>query len=493
MWLYNNAHKRIEFLPFYKDRNIESVLSTGDKTLNFSYPIDKAMNIVEENYIRTKTDEYVIKQTKVNDNYIEVIAKLNVEELEGKVIDNFKVTYTPINEALTLMLEGTGWKVGTCNVTKKRTVNGQLKNVWELSQSCIDAYLCELEYDTIKKEINVYEKRGSDKGVFAIDDVNMRDLEIQSNSHNFYTRLIPIGKDGLSIASVNNGKNYIENYQFSNKVKTTYWKDERYTIAENLLEDALIKLDEISQPVKSYSMTLQDLAKINSKYKAYEFNLGDIILLVSKKKNVRLKQRIVKYIEYPENPQNNKVELSTTKITLTDIQKKFNDTTNTVDNVVSTEGTISSSAIGDVDGSGIVDGSISETKLNDRLREKIDSIGDKVNGTNIVDGTIDYSKLNEKLQEKIDTPITSVDGSIIVDKTIDYDKLNDDLKEKIDKVDGSRINDSSVSESKLDEDLKSKINNVDGSKVIDSTISYSKLDEDLQAIIDAVVSLLNNS
>lgn len=345
MWVYDDNHNKIEFLPYFKDRSIVSVLSTGDKTLNFSYPIAKSKNLIEENYIRTETDEYVIKQTKTKDDYLEVIATLNVEGLEGVTWEKFKTTYKSITEALNLMLVGTGWTVGYCEVTKKRTVEGTYKTAWELSQSCIDTYLCELEYDTLNKRINVYDKRGSYKGVFAIDGVNMDDLEIQSTSYDFYTRLIPIGKDGLSIAGINGGKEYIENYQYSKKVKTCYWKDERYTLVGDLYDDAVVKLDELSQPTKSYSMKIKDLAKINDRYKEYEFKLGDTILLVSKSKNLRLKERIVKYTEYPEKPEDNKVELSTTKITLEEIQKKFKETSNTLDNVTTAGGMISGSSV----------------------------------------------------------------------------------------------------------------------------------------------------
>ena len=96
MWLYDDKHNKLEFLAYFKDRSIVSVLSTGDKTLTFSYPIQKSKNLKEENYIRTETDEYVIKQTKEKDNYLEVSARLNVEELEGKTIESFKTTYKVI-------------------------------------------------------------------------------------------------------------------------------------------------------------------------------------------------------------------------------------------------------------------------------------------------------------------------------------------------------------------------------------------------------------
>ena len=43
------------------------------------------------------------------------------------------------------------------------------------------------------------------------------------------------------------GKNYLENYQYSRKVKTCTWKDERYTDVESLREDGEAKLDELSK------------------------------------------------------------------------------------------------------------------------------------------------------------------------------------------------------------------------------------------------------
>lgn len=415
MWLYDNSHKKIEFLPYYKDRNIVSVLSTGDKTLNFSYPIEKAKNIVEEAYIRTQTDEYVIKQTKTNGNYLEVIANLNVEDLEGKTFVDFKTTYATITDTLNQILQDTGWRVGFCNVTKKRTITGQYKNAWNLSQSCIDTYMCELEYDTINKLINVYEKRGSYKGVFMIDGVNMKDLEIQSSSYEFYTRLIPIGKDGLTIESVNNGKPYLENHTYSNKIKTTYWKDDRYTIASELREDGILKLEELSQPVKSYSMTIKDLAKMNKKYKAYEISLGDTILLVSKEKNVRLKHRIVKYTEYPEAQENNKVEVSTTKITLETIQKKFNDTTATVDNMTNADGTVSTGSVAGLN------------EIAKDIEKKVDKVVGKGLSTNDYTDE-DKSKLDSiKSEESIviaDEVLTESVDHLIYDKDINNKSFN---------------------------------------------------------------------
>lgn len=82
------------------------------------------------------------------------------------------------------------------------------------------------------------------RGAYFIERLNLKRLQVQSNSYDFATRLIPVGKDGMMLDT--NGKNYLENYQYSRKVKTMTWKDERYTDIESLKEDAEAKLDEIS-------------------------------------------------------------------------------------------------------------------------------------------------------------------------------------------------------------------------------------------------------
>ena len=66
-------------------------------------------------------------------------------------------------------------------------------------------------------------------------------------------------KDGLMLNI--DGKNYVENHQYSKKVKTMTWKDERYTDAESLKEDAEAKLDELSKPYRSYTAEIINLVE----------------------------------------------------------------------------------------------------------------------------------------------------------------------------------------------------------------------------------------
>lgn len=174
------------------------------------------------------------------------------------------------------------------------------------------------------REIN--EKYGEDRGAYFIERLNLKRLQVQSNSYDFATRLIPIGKDGLMLNI--DGKNYVENHQYSKKVKTMTWKDERYTDAESLKEDAEAKLDELSKPYRSYTAEIinlveavQDEEKKEQYKEVFSIALGDTVLLISKSTGIRESHRIVKFYEYPLTKEKNKVELANTRLSFEEVQR----------------------------------------------------------------------------------------------------------------------------------------------------------------------------
>ena len=69
--------------------------------------------------------------------------------------------------------------------------------------------MCEVVYDTKKKTVSFYEQVGQDKGTFFLTGLNLKRLQRKGSSYDYYTRIIPIGQDGLTVESVNDGKNYI--------------------------------------------------------------------------------------------------------------------------------------------------------------------------------------------------------------------------------------------------------------------------------------------
>lgn len=349
---YDKDKNKIAALVDYEDLCIESVLESGDKTLSFSYSLFSKFHdaIEEETYIRTKRHEYVVKTKSANskDNKTIFTCKLNVEELEGNIFDRFETVEKNIIDSLNQAIVSTGWtiNVDNCSNRKKRTIRMTNCSSWTIIQKAKKLYGIELKFDTLNKVIMIFDTIGEDKGVYFVDSLNLRALQVQGNSYGFYTRIIPTGKAGLTIASVNGGKIYLENKQYSNKTLTYYWKDERYSKPESLKEDALEKLNIMSKPFKSYIASTINLAEMNEKYKSIlDYKLGDYICLISKKNKIKDKHRIIKTKEYPQDHSKDTVELANKALDLSEEKLLVDEMSTTLDNITTDNGTLNGSTI----------------------------------------------------------------------------------------------------------------------------------------------------
>lgn len=328
MQIFNDKKQRVGILKGFKGRKIVKTLDSGDKELTFKYPSDgKQVDLLkEEYYIRTKEDEYVIRKRKTGAQFNEYTAQLNVEELESAVFPyGFESKEQTIRACLEFAFEGTGWKVGVCQITKKRTINkDEETTAWNVLQDCLSTYRVECKIRSLEKTVDIYEQIGADRGRYFIEGLNLKKLTVTSDTYDFYTRLIPLGKDGIGIEWL--GKPYLENYQYSSKIKTYVWSDERYTNTTSLIEDGIAKLEEMSKPYVAYTADVIDLARQSEKYSnVFDFDIGDTVWMISKKTHTKEKQRIVKLTEYPESPQNNTVELSNATKTFAEVQQEATD------------------------------------------------------------------------------------------------------------------------------------------------------------------------
>lgn len=324
--LYDKSHTKLGSLTGIKSPHIQRTLEYGDETLDFSYPTSGQWleKIQPECYVRTDRQEYVIKAVEktTTSAWRKISCSLNIEELEGTPFEGFEAVEQTLKAAAEFALEGTPWTVEAADdITKRRTIRKEDDTTaWEVVKQIVNTYRVELEIDAVKKRLIFRTKRGGDKGAYFIERLNLRSLGVKSSSYGFYTRLIPIGKDGLHLWQ--DGINYLDNHQYSDKVITRIWRDERYTVTAALREDALARLEEASRPARAYTADLIDLAAQSDKYSALEYDLGDAVLLVSETTEEREKQRIVKLDEYPDEPTQNKAELSNVKQTFAQLQKR---------------------------------------------------------------------------------------------------------------------------------------------------------------------------
>lgn len=325
MQIYDQNKQKIGILHNFRNRTISTTLSSGDKEMSFEYDANGPMVdcLIEENYIQTREDEFVIKAVEKGDTFNKYTCTLNVEELEGTpYMYGFETQEKTIRECLTFAFEDTGWTVRACDIKKKRTIDIQESTTaWGVLQKALETYRVECLIDSINKCVDIYERIGSNRGAYIMEGVNLRKLTLKSDTYDFYTRIYPVGKDGIT-PRVITGKDYIDNNQYSTKVKAFAWKDERYTNTVSLIEDATAKLEEVSKPYKAFTAQVIDLAKISDKYSVLDYSIGDEVVLVSRSMRTRERQRIVKIVEYPEAPEKNTIEISNAKKTFAEIQRE---------------------------------------------------------------------------------------------------------------------------------------------------------------------------
>ena len=344
-------------LTKFRELCITSTLDFDDKVLSFEAEITDIKDILEnEGYIETPDDRFVIKEIEEHsDGSATVIAQLDVEALEGKAIRKFESVEQTIKAALQLAFAGTGWTIESSTVTKKRTLRMTQVSALAVLKQALKTYRCEILINSKNSSISIYPLIGENKGAYFKDNLNLTELTVKRSSYDFYTEIEPYGKDGVDIKSVNNGVEYLTNYSYSTKSKRFIWKDERYTVLENLKEDAQAKLDDMAKPYVSYAGSVIDLAKESSRYDVLDYSLGDSVVLIDSATMTKEQQRIVGLKVYPEEYWRNELTFANKVLTFDEMVQKYDDAASTVDNITTDNGTVKGETVDEIRSAQIID------------------------------------------------------------------------------------------------------------------------------------------
>lgn len=326
--LYTDTGQRVGVLVGHRELHVKHALEYDEKTLYFKYPKSGPYvgQLKNEAYVRTKTDEFVIKQVTggTTSDWISVTATMNIEGIENCLfVGGFEAVEMTVDAVLALALEDSDWTVGVCEITKKRTIRKEDDcDAWAILQQCVSTYRCEVEIDTLNHVINIYAVRGVDRGVHFMEGVNLKSLEYDRDTYEFFTQIVPVGKNGMTLLSdVDDPVLILADYTYSKKKVRKVWRDERYTNVKSLREDALAKLAEACRPLSSYTGSVKDLAAGSTEHPDFfGYGIGDTITLVSKSTGIREKQRIVEIDEY-ENDKDNQVEINNVSKSFAQMQR----------------------------------------------------------------------------------------------------------------------------------------------------------------------------
>lgn len=305
--VYDTNHKFLSLLDrFCKDVHTIDTLELGIRELCFYAPCtEEYTNILqEENYVETADYNFVIKEINMqNNNFISVRCGPNIEALQGKLFQYFDCFELNLQQAYEYCIQHTGWTV-EYNSKDKSIVTYQepWKDAYSMIKTIAEDYGQELWFDTKNKVLKIYDRIGTTLGAYFSNELRLKQLSKQATAYDYATVLYPVGKDGLLISDVNNGKPYLENFSYSNKYIEKVFIDEKIEVAEILKQKAEEYLEEIAVPRASYKIKLTDLGT--------SVAIGDTIMIVDKIKRIKQKQRVVKIKKYPFAPEKDTIEIS---------------------------------------------------------------------------------------------------------------------------------------------------------------------------------------
>ena len=309
-YLKNGASVAMDFDDYY----IQEEWFGADDTLAFTLPADHPQlpDMMCQLSLTDKESGQAFLITNIDEG--DVKAKIDLDEFREQMF----LSYT--NGSATALATAqqvlpAGWSVQDFSgSTARRTIEAEGATALEILQKLPDTYGIAVRFDRKTKRVLL---RNPDtmapSGTYLTEELNLRKRPVRSQtSEGFATRLYAVGKDGVTFASINSGKNYVENHEYSERVISAYWKDERYTDPQSLLDDAKKKLSDMAKPAQSYECDVADLAKIDpARFGHLSMEMYQAVTLMDAERGTRLAHRVVQYKRYPHYPEKNVVTLST--------------------------------------------------------------------------------------------------------------------------------------------------------------------------------------
>ena len=308
--VYDSQGQFLFLLDSLKNWQIVESLEKGYKTMQFDVPCNRLNleSFVEENYVETSDYRYVIKEVRVERNdFFTVYCNPDIEDLVGLNFEVFDLFELSLENGYNYCLsQAPSWncEYNSQNSTQI-TYQTSNKNGFEMIRQIAQDNGQEVWFDTKRKVVRVFDKMGQNRGQLYSNELSLKELKKQSNTYDYFTVIYPYGKDGLNISEINGGKKYLSNYDYSNKQIEKVMVDENLEYAEDLLRWGQGLLDEYSQPKSSYQLSLMDIGDVG---------LGDTIMLVDKLKRIKQKQRVVKIVRWPFEPEKSTLDISNIQI-----------------------------------------------------------------------------------------------------------------------------------------------------------------------------------
>jgi phage minor structural protein len=181
--------------------------------------------------------------------------------------------------ALYAILQGSGWTVGTVDVTSGvRDLQTEKISRLQLIKEIQNKWGGYLVWDSVNKVVHLRDAN-TWQNYTGFQIRYRKNLEhiTRTQSNKIVTKLYAFGHDGLlDIASVNGGLKYITNYSYTSRTYVGIYRNQDIFYQDELLEKATAELSLICRPRYLYKTKMVDLRTL-PEYSHEDFSVGDMV------------------------------------------------------------------------------------------------------------------------------------------------------------------------------------------------------------------------
>lgn len=193
--------------------------------------------------------------------------------------------------AMSAVLAGTDWYVGQVDPnqvlgweTESSTVLGVLKQIAKV-------YGGDLVFDDQNKFVHLLNQGGRDRGTYFVYEKGIKSSRKREDTTNLVTRVYGRNAEGLTIAPANNGVDYIEDFTWTDQVRST-----RYDFKSGMTPQAMVRfltafLADRAKPTISYEYEVSGL--VDRVEEVDRFEVLDVIFVMDEDYPQSVKSRVV--------------------------------------------------------------------------------------------------------------------------------------------------------------------------------------------------------
>lgn len=325
------------FSPKFEGAYIEDLTNSNQNLITVN--CYERQNLLQREYVRAWNSETGF--ANIDDFMVVIVSGGDLPLKNNGVEVNPTYTIGTAGYILQGLLFNTDWSVGTVDVEGTYDFETDKVDIYNNVLKVQEMFGGILVWDSLNKIVHLRDelKFRNYSGYEVRWKKNLESLSKRYNNK-IITRVIPLGEAGLNIKSVNNGVNYLENYDYSPVVSSEIINNDDIYEPEQLKKWGERMLKDLSRPSKEMTVSLKDLRKVRG-YELEEFDLNDIVDVIDYKGIEGIEQlRVISWQYNVFAIYDSVVELGDTTLNTNDVFRKISNATNDIIN-----GTLSSSKV----------------------------------------------------------------------------------------------------------------------------------------------------